>query len=166
MEDKARVAARGQALPPSEASLLAGLQPRAVRQRCADLYKAGWTLDAIGNALVPPRGRSTVRSWVAKSTSTLKETLPPLPLPTARPAHKSAPTTHPGIPEATVSRIRELAPLARHYRSRTASTSTAARANTELTALCLSLHASGVTTAELARAAGVTYRAMARRLGR
>jgi lambda repressor-like predicted transcriptional regulator len=39
-------------------------------------------------------------------------------------------------------------------------------ANDELTELCASLHRSGVSVRELSQAAGVTYRAMARRLGR
>jgi hypothetical protein len=149
-----------------EASLLASLEPRAVRQRCTELYEAGWTLDAIGKALTPPRGRSTVRAWI-NSPLTSSVTLPPPPLPTARPAHQSVSSTaRATIPEYLATRIRELAPVARNYRARTASTSSAAVANRELTRICADLHAAGVTTAQLARAAGVTYRAMARRLGR
>jgi hypothetical protein len=41
-----------------------------------------------------------------------------------------------------------------------------ARANDELTSVCVSLINDNVTVRELAAAAGVTYRAMARRLGR
>jgi hypothetical protein len=39
-------------------------------------------------------------------------------------------------------------------------------ANTELGQICLDLYAKNVTVRELAAAAGVTYRAMARRLGK
>jgi lambda repressor-like predicted transcriptional regulator len=47
-----------------------------------------------------------------------------------------------------------------------ASMTAAALANSELTHITASLHATGVPVRELANAAGVTYRAMARRLGK
>jgi lambda repressor-like predicted transcriptional regulator len=45
-----------------------------------------------------------------------------------------------------------------------ASGAAATVANDQLTAICLRLHANGVSIRELAQAAGVTYRAMYKRL--
>jgi hypothetical protein len=45
-------------------------------------------------------------------------------------------------------------------------TSPQATANEELTIICTRLYESNVTVRELSAAAGVTYRAMARRLGK
>lgn len=63
-------------------------------------------------------------------------------------------------------RIATLAPLARRYRARTNPNGRYARANAELTDVCKTLYYSGASVRELSIAAGVTYRAMARRLGR
>jgi hypothetical protein len=72
----------------------------------------------------------------------------------------------PKIPENLQKQIAQLAPLARRYRARANPNGAYAMANDELTELCASLHRSGVSVRELSQAAGVTYRAMARRLGR
>lgn len=72
----------------------------------------------------------------------------------------------PRVSPAQRSKISTLAPLARRYRARTSPNGTYARANTELTDLCKKLYYSGASVRELSLAAGVTYRAMARRLGR
>lgn len=72
----------------------------------------------------------------------------------------------PRLTPANRRRISDLAPLARRYRARTSINGTYARANRELTELCQTLYRSGASVRELSIAAGVTYRAMARRLGR
>jgi hypothetical protein len=72
-------------------------------------------------------------------------------------------------PKVSVSQRRKLstlAPLARKYRARTNPNGTYALANQELTDLCKDLYRSGASVRELSLATGVTYRAMARRLGR
>lgn len=72
----------------------------------------------------------------------------------------------PRVSPAQRNKISTLAPLARRYRARTSPNGTYARANAELTDLCKNLYYSGASVRELSLAAGVTYRAMARRLGR
>lgn len=73
---------------------------------------------------------------------------------------------NPKISAAQKKRISNLAPLARRYRARTPQNGTYSRANRELTDLCRTLYYSGASVRELSLAAGVTYRAMARRVGR
>lgn len=74
--------------------------------------------------------------------------------------------TKPRISPAQKKKIAHLAPLARRYRAKTSPNGTYARANVELTDLCKNLYYSGASVRELSNAASVTYRAMARRLGR
>jgi hypothetical protein len=74
--------------------------------------------------------------------------------------------TSPGISKSELERIQELAPISRRFRSGMAPQHRASLANEELTGLVSSLYDGGVSIRELASAAGVTYRAMAKRLGR
>jgi len=74
--------------------------------------------------------------------------------------------TKPRISPAQKNKIARLAPLARRYRAKTSPNGTYARSNVELTDLCKNLYYSGASVRELSNAASVTYRAMARRLGR
>lgn len=161
--------ARKQPLPPKEAAYLNTLNQDDLMARAYELYNAGWTLQAIGDALEPPRPRSTVRSWLLRYQ---------LPVDASKPSKIPSPLykTHqdgyqkkkhsPGIQPDELALIQELAPLARTYRAKMSTNSTAAVANDQLTAICIRLHATGVTTSELAKAAGVTYRAMVKRLGK
>jgi methylphosphotriester-DNA--protein-cysteine methyltransferase len=68
------------------------------------------------------------------------------------------------IPDDIQVQIEQLAPLARTYRSRMSSTSAAAVANSRLRDICRRLHEGGVSVKDLADSAGVTYRAMYKRL--
>lgn len=159
--------ARKQPLPAKEAAYLNTLNQDDLMARAYELYNAGWTLQAIGDALTPPRPRSTVRSWLLRYQ---------LPVDASKPAKVPSPLyrTHkdgyqkkkqsPGIQPDELALIQSLAPLARTFRAKMANASAAAVANDQLTAICLRLHATGVTTSELAKAAGVTYRAMVKRL--
>ena len=74
--------------------------------------------------------------------------------------------SNPKVSTSQKRKLSTLAPLARRYRARTSPHGTYARANQELTELCKDLYLSGASVRELSLAAGVTYRAMARRLGR
>jgi hypothetical protein len=141
----------------------------ALHQRCALLYTQGWTLDSIGKSLNPPRPRSTIRVWVtaqlpALDSNTQTATAPTYPERAARTPRPKR--VSPGIPDEARERIAYLAPTARRYRARVAPLSAPALANSELSHICRTLYSSGVTIRELAIAAGVTYRAMARRVGR
>jgi hypothetical protein len=73
--------------------------------------------------------------------------------------------THKTLDTATRAKISQLAPLARRYRARANPYGVYAVANEELTVICKDLFENGTTVRELAEAAGVTYRAMARRIG-
>lgn len=160
--------ARNQPLPPKEAAYLNTLNQDDLMARAYELYNAGWTLQSIGDALTPPRPRSTVRSWL------LRYQLPEAGKPSKVPSplyktHKDGyqkKLTSPGIQPDELALIQELAPIARTYRAKMSTNSAAAVANDQLTAICLRLYATGVTTSELAKAAGVTYRAMVKRLGK
>jgi len=158
--------ARKQQLPADEAQLLSSLWDDELYTRVRALYEAGWTLQAIGNAFTPPRTRSTIRFWANRrhSSSPLEQILP-LPKYKAR-GYVSRRPKSPGIDSVTLSRIQEISPLARRYRSKMSPSSQEARANAELTDICIELVNEHVTVRELAAATGVTYRAMARRLGR
>jgi len=70
----------------------------------------------------------------------------------------------PGIDSSTSRRLRQLSLDARHYRSGMADDSIAALANSELDVLVAKLFNSYVKIAEIARACGVTPRAIRKRL--
>ncbi len=74
--------------------------------------------------------------------------------------------SNPKVSASQKRKLSTLAPLARKYRARTNPNGTYALANQELTDLCKDLYRSGASVRELSLATGVTYRAMARRLGR
>jgi hypothetical protein len=165
-----RRTARSQPLPPTEVEYLNSLSIDALIPRVDALYKQGWALQAIGECLSPRRPRSTIRSWVVKAAELPKlETIdaPTIPSPihkTAADGYQKRRPTSPGIPEDTFDEVRSLAPLARTYRAKMAQTSAASVANRRLTDICAKLHENGVGIRELAEAAGVTYRAMYKRI--
>jgi hypothetical protein len=169
MSTTTRRSARGQALPPSEAQTLVTLRDFNLYARAAQLYHAGWTLRAIGEAFTPPKSRSTVRSWVDRAANSS----PTIELPTAEVPTLLTPLAYvpvkpasPGISPADRDTIKILAPIARKYRSGMHPMHAAAMANTDLTTICKTLNDANVSVQELADTAGVTYRAMAKRLGR
>ena len=187
---------RQESLPESERELLGRLSGAALRARCAELRQLGWTLEAIGAAFTPPKSRSTIHAWTLsslppkapktqlspllppplKSIAAAEKSTPPAPAPPAKKAARASglpprerrvfDNESPKVPENLQKKIAQLAPLARRYRARANPSGAYAMANEELTELCASLHSSGVSVRELSQAAGVTYRAMARRLGR
>lgn len=161
-----RRAARGQQLPPEEVELLNGLEGQIRYERVAALFNAGWSLQAIGDSLLPRHPRSTVRSWVlrAKGQNLVDAPIPVPVLKTDEGGYQKVKDKSPGIQQDDLEQIRRLAPLARGFRSRMASTSAPAVANERLTDLCKRLHQNSVSVRELAEAAGVTYRAMYKRI--
>ena len=162
-----RRTARNQPLPPQEVELLNSLSGDRLYNRVRSLFEAGWALQAIGDSLEKKRPRSTVRSWVTRPTDPLN--IGDAPIPT--PKHKTHPDGYqkrrpesPGISAFDLDQIRSLAPLARQFRAKMSKTSAHAVANARLTELCIRLHSEGVGITELAKAAGVTYRAMYKRV--
>jgi hypothetical protein len=171
---------RVHALPHDEAQLLSDIAGSDARNaRVARLTALGWSLASIGESLSPPRARSTVRAWreSADTRDVAADALarPELPAPPSTgvyallsraPVPAREGTVRVGLPPDTRDRIAELAPLARRYRAGTLSSAPAARASLELDALVAEQYARGVAVPALARAAGVTYRAMSSRLRR
>lgn len=156
-----RKSARNQPLPKDEEDFLATLEGTALKLRARRLYEAGWTLSAIGTPI--NKSRSTVRFWV-NNVPQLRTTVDrPVPIPEDR-AYVHKKPTNPGISEATKARLAYLAPIARKYRARLSPIHPATLANDELTELSKTLHAVHVPIQEIADAAGVTYRAMYRRI--
>lgn len=151
-------------LPTSECTYLASLSPSEQKVRIAALYAAGWSLSELASALDPPRPKTTVHYWVQNAPSQ-PVTAPQTPKPprVRVPGTKARPI-NPQVPLDERPRLFELASLARAYRSGTPSTSPAAVANRDLTDRAVRLRSFGVPTAAIAEAAGVSYRAMARRI--
>ena len=168
-----RRTARGQKLPPPEVEYLNSLPKDAVIYRVKMLFDEGWSLDAIGESFQRRRQRSTVRSWVLRAEADWDEDAclffldAPIPSPKLRTpegGYQKVRPSSPGIPQGDYEQIHYLAPLARTYRSKMSSTSVPAVANQRLTDLCKRLHQNNVSIKELAEAAGVTYRAMYKRI--
>jgi len=164
MNRMSRKAARGQKLPPQEVELLNSITPDALIGRVAALYSEGWSLQCIGEVLSPRRPRTTIRSWVVKNQPNIVDAPIPSPKAAASEVGYQKMRVSPGIPQGTFEDIQQLSPLARTFRSRMASTSAPAVANERLTQICKDLHANSVSIRELAEAAGVTYRAMYKRV--
>lgn len=159
--------ARNQVLPDFEVKLLNSLTGYELYIRVRELYYAGWTLRAIGDSLTPKRPRSTIRYWVTKDVPIASAA--PLPTPTAPipiQVRSSGPKPKRGLTNGEVRRIQHLAPIARKFRSAMPTSHPAAQANTELSEFVVDLYKAHVPISELAAAAGVSYRAMARRIER
>jgi hypothetical protein len=152
-------------LPSDEARLLASLvtKPASLHVRVRDLHAAGWTLQAIGNAFSPPRRRSTILSWVNRPPSAaILLGFAPVPRPSrstpVRPRRRTF------LTPAQQQELLTLSLLARRYRAGSPPSSASAIANDTLTAVIVLHFAKGVRVADIARAAGVTHRAITRRL--
>lgn len=163
--------ARGQYIPTSEVEFLRTLKDqRDIDVRCLVLYQAGWPLRSIGEALPNPRPRSTVRTWVERAPMHSRpDTLNhPVPSPTllTPPEYVHRRPVSPGISEEDLDKLQALAPLAKTFRSKMSPNNPARLANHWLTDLATELHERGVSVQELADATNVTYRAMAKRLGK
>ena len=135
----------------------------------------------------PPKQRSSIRVWATGNTQTRPDH-PPVPLISSSssrsyssilPAAEKSASIHkhkrvrraydpasPLLTQQMHQQIRKLAPLARQYRARANPNGVYAKANVELTKLCKDLYfKQNVSVRELSDAAGITYRAMARRIG-
>jgi hypothetical protein len=159
-------------LPQDEVTFIESLERPEMESRLRALWEAGWSLNSLGLSLVPERPKTTIHFWVKRAASTQQfrpvPSPPPRSLTTSVPV-KSAPrlrTISPGVPQDMKSRIKNLAEMARRYRAKTPSDSPIAQANEELTTISRTLRSMGVPTQALADAAGVSYRAMARRISK
>ena len=172
-----------QRLPQSESAYLNSLSHSQglTRDRVRDLCKIGWSFAAIAEAFDPPKSRSSIRSWSLSTQPPLTHNHPLLPSPSSSSSIAAAESStfakpkrerrvyipsSPALTSAEKERIKAVAPLARRYRARANPTGVYASANQELTQISRGAYSRGVSITELATAAGVTYRAMARRLGK
>jgi len=131
------------------------------------LYEAGWTLRAIANSFFPVKSRSTVQYWIKRGAESLVSYDFDVPIPeyaTHKDGYQRLTPVSPGISADVEQELRELSSVARYYRSGMASTSVQAVANSALSELILDLVSQNVKVAEIARACGVTHRAISRRL--
>ncbi len=162
-----RRAARGQSLPGYEIQYITRLDTYDLYLRARELYVAGWTLRAIGEAFDPPKTRSTVRYWVTAPTpiASAYSDHPTAPIPRLSTPSPTATIPRRHLTSAEYAEVADLAPIARKYRATMHPDHRAAKANVRLTELAHDLHHTHrVTIRELADAAGVSYRAMARRV--
>lgn len=172
---KDREYARNYQLPQDEVDFINALTKKAKYYRAKQLFDAGWSLQSIGNAFALPAQRSTVQYWTTQANpahATNKPVPSPwggfadAPMPKPPKGYQPKRPKSPGIPLETQERLRQLAPLARYYRSGMNSSTPFTIANEELTKLVRDLYNNNVKIAEIARACGVTNRAIARRLGK
>lgn len=164
-----RRSARNQTLPENEAADLLSRKGFDLYKRIHELYEAGWTLRAIGEAFTPPKPRSTIQSWAEKGRKITNEPpTTPISAPKFRTPAVYVPVkpVSPGISPADRTAIQNLAPVAQRFRSGMHPDHPASQANQLLTEICVRLYESHVPISELARTAGVTHRAMAKRIGR
>lgn len=161
--------ARNQVLPAIEADLLNTLSGYSLHLRVRELYEQGWTLRSIGDAMIPQRPRSTIRYWITKPLPIAGAMPPPFPVVTAPvPVQVRSKTPKPRrhMTPGERSRVFHLAPVARRFRASMNPAHPAALANAELSDLVVRLYQDNVPIRDLADVAGVSYRAMARRIER
>lgn len=165
-----RRSARGQSLPNKEVLFLRSLSGERLHIRSKQLFTVGWTLNSIGEALDPPKGRSTVKSWIDRLDLVSPHSFDvPIDFPRLRTpegGYQRLTPVSPGVPYDTAERLRQIAPLAKTYRSGMSTSNPASMANEEMDQLTLELKANDVSIADIARAANVTHRAIARRLNK
>lgn len=161
--------ARNQKLPPSEIQLLKTLNYNETVVRVKALFNEGWTLAAIGAAFYPSKGRSSIKAWVDRPTPPNVVVDVPIPNPnykTPKNGYVRKTPVSPGISPDDQWNLHHYAPIAKRYRSGMTSTSPESIANVAMDKLVKQLRDADVTIAEIARAAGVTHRAISRRLSK
>lgn len=156
-------------LPDEEVAYIKQLTFKKRDSRLALLHEAGWSFASLGTSIDVPK--TTVHFWVRNASKDPQLLKRPIPQP-----HLSLPKTlsngyplrtraiTPKVPPSVRPRLRELSQKSRRYRAKSPADSPVAQANKELTTLALNLRSQGVPTSDIADAAGVSYRAMARRI--
>ena len=161
-------------LPDDEVRFLEALSTPDMHARLAFLHEQGWSLASLARSLNPPKPKTTIHYWIRNAASgpNAPEQRRPAPKPPTQTLLHALPITRgakvrsisPKVPPDLRPRLRELAQVSRRYRSKTPNGSPTAQANRELTRLAVQLHSHGVPTSDIASAAGLTYRAVARRI--
>jgi len=163
-------------LPQSEINYLDSLSKGNVGEfhsRLRALWEAGWSLSVLGNSLNPKRPRATIHYWVRKAQIKPQSVVIPTPefIKQFTDALKSeisgkTRTIAPTVTPEMAQRLRSLSLQARRYRSRTTEGNKFAVANREFTALVKELRSQGIPAIDIAQAAGISYRAVARRIAK
>lgn len=159
-------------LPHDEVAFLESLSRPATESRIKALWQAGWSLSIIGRSINPPRPKTTIHFWVRRAKD--EHQFRPIPTPPPKSFTTSVPTKtapkirsiSPGVPPEMIPRLKELSTFAKRYRAKSSSDSVYSKANEELTTVSKTLRSMGVPTAAIAKAAGVSYRAMAKRVAK
>ena len=157
-------------LPHDELVFLASLDEESRYARFKALWQNGWSLASIGLSLTPVRPKTTIHFWISKAPEQTQ--FRPVPTPPEITPAKNAPAptrlraVSPTVPPDLRPKLKELAELAQRYRARCSPSSPQALANEELTTIARTLRSMGVPTVDIAEAAGVSYRAMAKRLSK
>jgi hypothetical protein len=163
-------------LPQTEIEFLDSLAKTSTNDfhsRLRALWEAGWSLSVLGNAVSPKRPRATIHYWVRKAS--LKSLSVPIPSPEftrslslalASEVEGKTRTIAPTVTPEVAARLASLSLQARRYRSRTTEGNRFAVANREFTVLCKELRSQGVPAVDIAQAAGISYRAVARRIAK
>lgn len=149
-------------LPESEKEFLNSLGPL-IPNRLLALHEAGWSLKELGDSLIPPRPKSTVYNWIKQETTGYTDQEHPTPLPTPNlPVRPISPK----VPPKLVPELKRLSHLAQRCRAKTPPSSPFRLANEDLTKLATDLYLKGVPVERIAKACGVSARAMFRRVNR
>jgi hypothetical protein len=158
-------------LPDDEVRFLEALPEPQMHARLAYLHTQGWSLASLARSLSTPRPKTTVHYWIRNAPTSIEQRRPAPKSPTNTIMHAlpvlrgvKVRSIAPKVPPDMRPRLRELAQISRRYRAKTPPGSTTAQANKELTQLAVQLHKHGVPTSDIAAAAGLTYRAVARRI--
>lgn len=163
-------------LPQNEINYLDSLSKTSTNEfhaRLRALWEAGWSLSVLGNSVSPKRPRATIHYWVRKASVVAQSA--PIPSPEYNKSLTTAllgvvpaktRTIAPTVTPEVAQRLRSLSLQARRYRSRTTEGNRFAVANREFTALCKELRSQGVPAVDIAQAAGISYRAVARRIAK
>jgi hypothetical protein len=170
-------------LPQEEIDLLNTLyveDKNLFRHRLRLLWLGGWSLSILAESVSPQRPRATIHYWVRNvdTNTTTPENSQAIPEP-KYPSPKTlvsalisdTPSTasrvaKPSIPDDMKQNLRSLSLQARRYRAKTTQDNQFAKANREFTALVKALKNQGVPAADIANAAGISYRAIARRIAK
>jgi hypothetical protein len=146
-------------LPEDELRFLNSCGPL-IPDRLHHLHQLGWSLSTLGKSLDPPRPKSTVYNWIksVETPHTFSE-----PTPTPPPKFVVRPLS-PKVPPSLIPELQRLSLLAQKCRARTPPASPYKKANDRLTQLVTDLYLKGVPVDTIAKATGVSARAMFRRV--
>jgi hypothetical protein len=158
-------------LPAEEAERLRSLREEdfeKFKARIRDLRAKGWTYSSLALPFLSPR--ATAQVWDRRAASTdvipVSDDVPSPPEISRKKKREVYTFMRPEVPDAEAARLAELSSQVRVIRGWTPQDHPARAAAVELEDLIAELSERGVSYASIARAMGVTYRAVAARMER